>query len=31
MRLGVLLFIGFELLLAVVIGKFIHAGGNWDD
>ena len=31
MRLRVLLFIGFELLLAVIIGKFIHAGGAWDD
>lgn len=31
MRLTVLLFIGFELLLAVIIGKFIHAGGAWDD
>lgn len=31
MRLTVLLFIGFELLLAVIIGKFIHAVGAWDD
>ena len=29
--MNVLLFIGLELVLAVVIGKFIHAGGNWDD